>query len=172
MPRPPERTLTLFRHGKSSWDDETLDDHERPLNERGQRDVPEMARRLKAAGIRPSLIVASNAKRTWQTAKLIADALGYPREFLHREQELYLATPNQIAAFLAEQDDRFHSILMCGHNPGLTELAVRLVPGLTDNVPTSGLVTVRSVSADWRTFFAGDVELVRFDTPRQPWINA
>lgn len=74
-PQPPEdrgKTLTLLRHAKSSWKSDALSDFDRPLNSRGRQDAPEMARRLQAAGIRPSLIVSSPAKRAWSTAKEVA----------------------------------------------------------------------------------------------------
>ena len=164
-----ERTLCLMRHGKSSWADESLADIDRPLNTRGQQDVPDVALRLKAAGVRPSLIVASSARRTWDTAKLVADTLGYPREFLHREKALYLASPADIADMVGRQDPRFHSMLLCGHNPGITELATTLVPGLTDNVPTSGVVCVQAAADDWREFIDGTVSLIRYETPKNAW---
>ena len=90
------KTLTIVRHAKSSWDDETLGDRERPLNERGERDAPMMGRRIAAAGIRPSLIIASPAVRTWSTARAVAEELNYPLEFLQRENELYLASLRDI----------------------------------------------------------------------------
>lgn len=76
------KRLTLVRHAKSSWKDPSLDDFDRPLNQRGERDAPVMGRRLKARGARPSLILTSPAKRAKRTARLIAEAIGYPVEFL------------------------------------------------------------------------------------------
>lgn len=169
MPAKQDKRLYLMRHGKSSWDDPTITDHDRPLNARGERDVPAMALRLKAAGFRPSLIATSSARRTTETAKLVADALNYPREFLHRERILYLADCDTLCRFVAEQDDRFQCLLLCGHNPGMTDFANRLVPRLTDNVPTSGVIGVRGSSADWRGFLDGELRLERYDTPKQPW---
>ena len=78
------KLLTIVRHAKSSWKDTSLRDRDRPLNKRGKRDAPEMGRRIAAAGIRPSLIVSSPATRAWTTAKVIANEIGYPREFLQR----------------------------------------------------------------------------------------
>ena len=79
------KILTIVRHAKSSWDDTSLRDHERPLNKRGHRDAPEMGRRIAEHGIRPSLIVSSPAVRAWSTAKAVASALSYPYEFLEKE---------------------------------------------------------------------------------------
>ena len=64
------KTLTIFRHAKSSWDFPDLTDHDRPLNKRGERDAPVMAERLQTAGVRPSLILSSPAVRAWRTAKM------------------------------------------------------------------------------------------------------
>jgi phosphohistidine phosphatase len=86
------KILTIVRHAKSSWDDSSLSDRERPLNERGRLDAPMMGRRIAAAGIRPSLIIASPAVRAWTTARVVAQELGYPLEFMHRESELYMAS--------------------------------------------------------------------------------
>ncbi|MEM1263969.1 MAG: histidine phosphatase family protein [Pseudomonadota bacterium] len=164
-----EKQLYLMRHGKSSWGDPELTDHDRPLNARGERDVPAMALRLKAAGFRPSLIATSSARRTTETAKLLADTLGYPREFLHRERSLYLADSVALRRFVAEQDERFQCLLLCGHNPGMTEFANELVPDLTDNLPTSGVVGVRGVADNWAHFLDAELSLERYDTPKQPW---
>ena len=102
------KTLTLVRHAKSSWKDTSLADRDRPLNKRGKRDAPEMGRRLTAAGVRPSLIVSSPAVRAWTTAKIIANEIGYPREFLQRDSALYLASVNGILDVIASQDTGFN----------------------------------------------------------------
>ena len=78
------KILTIVRHAKSSWNDNSLSDRKRPLNKRGERDAPIMGKRISDHGIRPSLIVASPATRAWTTAKIIARELTYPDEFLHR----------------------------------------------------------------------------------------
>ena len=98
------KRLILVRHAKSSWKDTSLADRDRPLNNRGNRDAPEMGRRIAAAGIRPSLIVSSPAVRAWTTAKVIAKELGYPREFLQRDDALYLASVDEILDVIAAQD--------------------------------------------------------------------
>ena len=98
------KTLTLVRHAKSSWEHPELDDRDRPLNKRGERDAPIMGQRIAAAGIRPSLIIASPATRAWSTAKIIANEIGYPREFLQREIKLYHASLDTMLDVLVAQD--------------------------------------------------------------------
>ena len=70
------RSLTIVRHAKSSWKDRGLSDRERPLNKRGERDAPIMAKRVAETGIRPSQIISSPAVRAWTTAKIFARELG------------------------------------------------------------------------------------------------
>lgn len=162
-----ERRLTLLRHAKSSWDDETLDDFERPLNARGQRDAPVMGRRLLARGARPTLILTSPAVRARKTAQIVARELGYPREFLQREPELYLAAPDTILDVVARQDDSFRDILVVGHNPGLTDLANRLMDGSLDNLPTCGVMVFRFDLPGWADLPGQPGELLWFDYPRR-----
>ena len=161
------KTLTLVRHAKSSWKDVSLADRDRPLNKRGKRDAPEMGRRIAAAGIRPSLNVSSPAVRAWTPATVIADVFGDPREFLQRDSALYLASPNSILDVIAVQDAGFNSLMLVGHNPGLTDCANYLVPGLTNNVPTAGVVSVELETDDWNLHDRPDAKLLLYDFPKK-----
>ncbi len=125
-----------------------------------------MGGRLRAAGARPSLILTSPAVRAVQTAKLVARQLRYPLEFLQREPDLYLASPQDILRVLARQDDSFNDIIVCGHNPGLTELANLLTGARIDNIPTCGIVVVEAVIRQWRQLGPG-ARLVGFDYPKK-----
>lgn len=160
------KTLTLVRHAKSSWDHPELDDRDRPLNKRGERDAPIMGQRIAAAGIRPSLIIASPATRAWSTAKIIANEIAYPREFLQREIKLYHASLDTMLDVLVAQDTEFNSIMLVGHNPGLTTFANYLSPGITNNLPTAGVLSVSFEQDDWNLYSAPKTELVCFDTPK------
>ena len=137
------KILTLVRHAKSSWSDSTLPDRQRPLNARGERDAPEMGRRIGKQGIRPSLILTSPAVRARSTATIIAQEIGYPIEFLQRENALYLASLDDLLDVLVAQDNGFNNLMIVGHNPGLTEFANFLLPGITNNLPTAGVVAVQ-----------------------------
>lgn len=161
------KTLTMVRHAKSSWKDTGLRDRERPLNKRGKRDAPEMGRRIHEAGVRPSLILSSPAVRAWKTAKAIADAVSYPREFLQKEEALYLASVDRILDVIVAQDNRFNNILIVGHNPGFTEFANFLVPGLTHNLPTAGVVSVDIDQDDWSLYERPAARLVLHDWPKK-----
>ena len=161
------KTLTLLRHAKSSWDDPGLADRDRPLNRRGERNAPKMGQRISAAGIRPSLIISSPAVRAWTTAKIVAREISYPLEFLQREDDLYHASVDSIIDVVSRQDTGFNNIMVVGHNPGLTEFANFLVPGLTGNLPTCGVVSVTVQSDDWNIRDHMPAELTYHDWPKK-----
>ena len=162
------KILTIVRHAKSSWKDTRLSDRKRPLNKRGERDAPEMGRRIHEHGIRPSLIITSPAKRAWTTAKIIAHEINYPLEFLQREDGLYLASLNEILDTIVAQDNGFNNLMIVGHNPGLTDFANFLVPGLTNNLPTAGVVSVEIDRDDWSLYTQPQAKLVVHDWPKNP----
>lgn len=161
------KTLTILRHAKSSWKNEGQPDYDRPLSRRGEENAPMMAARITEAGIRPSLIMSSPAARAWATAKLVARAISYPIEFLQREDRLYLAALDKLLDVMAEQDAAFNSIVLIGHNPGLTEFANYLLPGVTDSIPTCGIVSFAIETGDWDLRQRNPAELLLYDFPKR-----
>ena len=161
------KILTLVRHAKSSWSDSALSDKTRPLNKRGEHDAPVMGRRIAEHGIRPSLIVTSPAKRAWTTAKIIAQEISYPPEFLQREDSLYLASLDEFLDVLVAQDNEFNSIMLVGHNPGMTDFANFLSPGLTQNLPTAGVVSVEIDQDHWNLYEQPKTRLLVHDYPKK-----
>lgn len=160
------KTLTIVRHAKSSWKDTSISDRDRPLNKRGKHDAPVMGERIIEHGIRPSLIVSSPAVRAWTTARIIAETIGYPVEFLQRENSLYLAPLDEILDIVMAQDNGFNNLMVVGHNPGMTEFANFLVPGLTNNLPTAGVVSVEIDQDDWNLYERPETRLLVHDWPK------
>jgi phosphohistidine phosphatase len=160
------KLLTLVRHAKSSWDEANLSDRERPLSKRGERDAPVMGQRIAIHGIRPSLIIASPAVRAWTTAKIIASEIAYPLEFLQREDSLYLASLDDLLDAVVAQDEGFSSLMLIGHNPGMTDFANFLVPGITNNLPTAGVVSVQLDRDDWQLHADPRAKLLAYDYPK------
>lgn len=113
--------LILARHAKSDWADEGLDDHDRPLNDRGRRDAPVMARRLLRQGVRPTVLLSSSALRAQQTAEAFGRV--FETEVVV-QPELYLAAPPMIlaAARAAGADE----VMVVAHDPGMSALVSRL----------------------------------------------
>jgi len=163
------KRLTLLRHAKSSWTETSLADHERVLSARGERDAPKTGQRMMARKVRPSLIISSSAVRARQTAKIVAEALKYPAEFLQFERELYLAAAEKLLELICSQEDNFANLLIIGHNPGLTALVNQLLPALDmSNLPTSGFVTMDFNTKQWSEITAVNAEFVFYDYPKSP----
>jgi phosphohistidine phosphatase len=163
------KRLLLCRHAKSSWAEDGQEDSERPLSARGERDAPRMGERLHQQGLRPDLVVTSPAVRARRTAKLLADALKYPRAQIRLEPALYLADPATLLAVVADQDDDAERLLVVAHNPGLTDLANHLLPELAlDNVPTGGIVGIAFDARRWAEVATAPRRLVYYDYPKNP----
>ncbi len=142
------KTLLILRHAKSSWDNATLNDHDRPLNERGKADAPRMGQLLKAEGLLPDLILTSSAERALATAEAVVSACGYEKE-LRVEHQLYHAYPNTYCAVLQELGDEYGRVLVVGHNPGL-ELWLAELTGQEVVMPTAALAQVELAIPHWR----------------------
>jgi len=166
--RPDTKRLLICRHAKSSWQDVNLSDFERPLNKRGERDAPEMGRRLKQRGIRPDLIMTSPATRALATAVHYAGRLGYPSDRVQRNPLQYAATVPVLIKILQAVDARVSTLLLVGHNPESTDLANVLGSRLSiDNIPTGGIVALEFALLSWRELAAGTGELLFFDYPKK-----
>lgn len=144
------RQLLILRHAKSDWGNSSLDDWERPLNERGERDAPRVGKWLREQSIVPDLIVTSDAMRARTTAQAVAKAAGYTREVV-LEPTLYLAPPDAILDIVCGLPDDAASAMIVGHNPGLEDF----VEQLSDE--PQGLVTAALVQLEipidrWRDF--------------------
>ncbi|NQV86284.1 MAG: histidine phosphatase family protein, partial [Woeseiaceae bacterium] len=112
------------------------------------------------------LILSSPAVRAWTTAKIFAAELGYPDEFLQREESLYLASLNDLLDAVMAQDKGFNNLMLVGHNPGLTDFANFLVPGLCNNLPTAGVVSVQIDQDNWSLYAQPKTELLTCDYPK------
>ena len=123
----PHRRLTLLRHGKAhpAVDGE---DHLRALTKRGERQAEEVGRRLRARGWIPDRILASPAARTWATDEIVARACGLGAHAVHRADALYGADPETIWRVATGGARDARHVLVCGHNPGLSDLAGRFGP--------------------------------------------
>lgn len=162
------KTLYVIRHAKSSWDDHALPDFDRPLNERGKRDAPAMGKRLKEKSVHPSLMYSSPAKRALSTAKRIADVLGYERDKIKTDRRLYHADSEMIFSVLKELKNRHDTVLIFGHNPGLTDFvnAMQNEKMFIDNVPTCGIVAFSIAIEDWSDLRTKSGTMLFFDYPK------
>jgi phosphohistidine phosphatase len=142
------KTLLVLRHAKSNWNDPALDDHERPLNERGRRDAPRIGELMREYRLIPDIVISSDAVRAQLTAEAVAKAAGYTGEVLLDEQ-LYIASPAEILSRLRTVRENAETIMIVGHNPGLEEL-VELLTGESLDLPTATLAQIALPIDRWR----------------------
>lgn len=161
------RRLTLFRHAKSSWEDPELDDIDRPLNQRGLRNLPDMGRRLARRPDRPGLIVSSPALRAITTARGIAREIGYRDDRIVEAPELYMAGPADILALVRRLEDTHAHVMIVGHNPGFTDFACTLDDIRIDNMPTASMLCVDFPGDLWSAVEPGEATFVYFDYPKK-----
>ncbi len=167
------RELLLLRHAKSSWDDATLDDADRPLAARGRKAAPVMARAMARHGWVPELALVSPALRTRQTWALVAAELPRPVE-TRPAPEIYEAEPEIILETIRSVPPAIRRLVVVGHNPGLERLAETLAgPGsdaaalarLRTKFPTAALARFE-VATHWSTLTSGAARLAAFLKPR------
>jgi phosphohistidine phosphatase len=142
------KTLLVLRHAKSSWNDPELDDHERPLNERGRRDGPRMGKLVREYGLVPDIVISSDAVRARLTAEAVAEAARYAGELL-LDPHLYLANPADIVSLLRTVPEKAETVMIIGHNPGLEELVEQLT-GERQDLPTAALAHIVLEIDQWR----------------------
>jgi phosphohistidine phosphatase len=162
--------LMLLRHAKAVPAAEAPTDASRPLAARGERDARLIGERLRERETRLGSIVASPATRTLQTAQIVAAAHEYPRERIVVDERLYLAGPVEILAVIDTFDPAVQSVLVVGHNPGLSELAAALVPELANtDLPTCGLLALDAAGHDWANVRNAPLRIAYRDSPKDAW---
>jgi phosphohistidine phosphatase len=160
------KKLFIVRHAKSSWDDPDLDDFDRPLNTRGKRNAPEIGKRLAMRGVNPDLIITSPAKRAAATARRIAEEISYPKSKIIKEENFYHGTIQEVITIVQKLEDHVNSLMIFGHNPGLTDLANYLSSADIYNIPTCGVVEIDFDIASWKMLGSKTGKLINFDFPK------
>ncbi len=164
------KTLGLFRHAKSDWDDIAKRDFDRGLNERGRRGAALMGAHIAAHGVVWSKIIASSAERVKQT---LAEAL--PDTEIEWDKRAYLASSVTLMELIREHSDDEQAILMAGHNPGLQDLIFDIVPPSAENAlfdeaagkfPTATFAVLELDIDSWEQFSGDCGKLVHLKRPR------
>ncbi len=161
------KNLVLIRHAKSSWDNPALDDFDRPLNKRGQRDAPVMAGRLKELDITPDLFLSSPAERAVTTARTVAEGIDFPIEKIVQDEDIYLASGEDLLSIISQSDDSIERLFLVGHNPGLTELANHLGDRPIDNMPTCSIYSLVFEITSWKEILFRKGKTEFFDYPKK-----
>jgi len=160
------KTLFLVRHAKSSRDDPSLPDRDRPLDDRGEHDAPKMGKRLAKRDVKPDLIVSSPATRALATAHLIAEELAYRRKDIVVNDRVYASSADTLLEVIQELDNKLGCVMLVGHNPEFSDLAHRLSSEIGD-MPTCAVAEFRFDVKAWSD--VGEVEpaKVTLDQPKK-----
>lgn len=141
------KTILLMRHGKSSWKDTQLSDHERPLNKRGQHDAPLMGMILCDRELIPQRILCSTALRARQTAEAIVETSEIHVDITYLDR-LYMAEVEEYIETLRELPDNIERIMVIGHNPGL-ETLLQLLSNQIESLPTAVIAHIAVPIHHW-----------------------
>ncbi|MEQ1762962.1 MAG: histidine phosphatase family protein [Pyrinomonadaceae bacterium] len=158
------KTIYLLRHAKSSWDDATLSDFERPLNERGLNTAPFMGEVITRRGYTPEVVISSPAKRAATTAELVKESAGLNAD-LRTDHRIYEASPNTLRTVASETGDDVDSVMLVGHNPGM-EGFVRYLTGQVEPMPTAGLAVIELSIDSWKDLDADCGSIVEIIRPK------
>jgi phosphohistidine phosphatase len=161
------KTLIVIRHAKSSWDEPFLSDFDRPLNKRGLHDAPRMGKRLREKDLSPDLLLSSPAKRAISTCELIAGTIDYLVTKIKTDKALYHASEEELLKIVRKQDDTVNTMMVFGHNPGLTDFVNRLTKSRIDNIPTCGIVCISLPVENWHQVQWSTGKIDFFDFPKK-----
>lgn len=154
------KRLYLLRHAKSGWDDASLADFDRPLNDRGLIAAPFMGELMASRDIRPAVVVSSPAKRTMQTAELVRESAGFAPTVTYDER-IYDASLSTLLKVIRQLPPEADSALLVGHNPGI-ESVIGYLTGETEPMPTAALASLELGIGAWAELdqFSGTLEFV------------
>ena len=158
------KRLYVLRHAKSSWDDSSLADFDRPLNTRGLETAPMMGDLMKQRQLLPDAVISSPAIRARETAKLTADAMGFDRPIVF-DDRVYEAGPLTLLNVLSEVRETAGSVMLVGHNPGMEGL-IRSLTGEIAAMPTAALAIIDLEIADWNDVRSNSGKLVDILRPK------
>lgn len=158
-----------MRHCKSDWEQDGLDDFDRPLSHRGLSDARRMGRFLRKAGLTPDALIASPSARTRRTARILASRAEL-RSPIAWEQSLYGADADAYVALLIGLEESITMPLVVGHNPALEHL-VALLTGGSVRLPTGAMLLLHTGTElnplrRWSDLSPGSFTLAWLVTPR------
>ena len=157
----------FVRHAKSSWDDLTLPDHDRPLNGRGKRDCVKMGEHVAHLPQKIQLLISSTATRALRTAKAFQESHGLAKDRLVATRSLYHSSPDEMINELYMLQDDVNVVAIFAHNPGMTMAINEVSDGYIDNVPTCGVFLVACETERWLNFDLSNAQLVQFLKPKE-----
>jgi len=159
------KTVYLLRHAKADWNLAAVKDIDREILPEGIERTKQIAQYLKENNIKIDIVISSPAVRAIQTATIIKEVLNLPKIII--EERLYPCEGDGIFNAIIEQDDNINSIMIVGHNPGITYFAREYMYTDMDNIPTSGAVSCTYFTKSWSEFLMVDKKLKFIISPKK-----
>lgn len=168
------KKLILLRHAKSSWENPDIEDHDRPLNGRGTAACPVMADWLRTHRYVPDIVLCSSSKRTRQTVKGLRRVIDdLPKACI--DPRLYHASPTTMRQYIAELPDRAQTVMLVGHQPGLSAFTRMLADGeeqrrcrrAYEHFPTAAAAVLQLDIDHWSDLEYAQARFIDFAVPRE-----
>lgn len=161
------KKLYITRHAKSSWVDFTKADFDRPLNDRGNRDAPDMAKRLIKRKVEIDAFISSPAVRAKKTCKYFCQEFKADTDKIIFIEKLYHASVQTFYDTIHALDNKYKHVAIFSHNPGITDFVNTLCENVrVDNMPTCGVFAVELNIKDWKDFKEKVNQYIFFDYPK------
>jgi len=160
------KLLYIVRHAKSSWDFSGISDHERPLIQKGIKRTKTIGKYLFENDVKPNLIISSFAVRAYETAKIIAESLSYPKNNIKVENNFYHSNIDILLDHIYSLNNSVDSVMMVGHNPTFTEFSNYFIKEKIDWLPTSAVVCVSFDTNKWEDIHHAIKKQVFIVTPK------
>jgi phosphohistidine phosphatase len=158
------KKLIILRHSKSSWNNPELSDFDRPLNNRGNKNAEMMSIKLSHKIDQVDMLMSSSSERTKSTSYYFKKKIKFSNEVF--ADELYHASSERIISIIEKIKPNINSLLILGHNPGLTEIINVLTNYRLYNLPTTGIVIIKLNIKLWNQIselnYPGEVEWIKF----------
>ena len=145
-----------------------MQDFDRPLNDRGKKDAPEMAARIREKPVEIDLFVSSPAKRAKRTARYFAEEFKTDKDDIVYIEDLYGAGPAAFEKAVSSLPDKSSTVAIFSHNPGITEFANSLTIVKVDDMPTCAVFGVSADTDSWKEFMKAEKKFLFFDYPKNP----
>jgi len=161
------KQLLLVRHAKSSWANPGQADFDRPLNERGHKDAPMMAKRILDRDIQIDLIISSNALRALTTARYFATVNGIAISDIVEHDFLYHAPPERFLKAILQIPDEINTAAIFAHNPGITDFVNQLTTTQIYDMPTCAVFAITINTTSWKNWASAKKEILLVEWPKQ-----
>ncbi|WP_169569331.1 SixA phosphatase family protein [Sneathiella limimaris] len=171
------KQVTLMRHAKSSWEDYSLSDYDRPLAPRGKKAAPRMGKYMLENKISPDVVLCSPAQRTKETLARVQTAFGGDFNICYDKMIYSAGMGHGLIELLHQLEDSYDHALIVGHNPAMQELALSLVNWIASResevqhfirrkFSTGAIASMQFNSDNWKDVGLARGHLTHFMTPK------